>query len=106
MPGAAGRVNTRNASPTVDLPFAVNLCVPDAYIRGISASEPGEERRARQREVVWNCPLQSRDRIRCRPMTQCVKSVQRGKILKLHRGILREAFLQVGSEPSRFRNVA
>jgi hypothetical protein len=32
-------------------------------------------------------------------MSECGKSAQRRKILKLHRGVLREPFLQVGGEP-------
>src|SRR5262245_27210519 len=77
-----------------------------AYIRGIEASELGKECCTRHREVVWNRPLQLLDRVRWRPMSEVGKSVQRGKILELHRRILRESLLQVGGEPLRFRSVA
>src|SRR5262249_29750177 len=77
-----------------------------AYIRGIEASEHAKERRARHRQVVWNRPLQSLDRLGRRPKGECGNRAQRGKILELHRGILRKAFLQVGGEPLRFRKVA
>ena len=43
--------------------------------------------------------MQSLDRVQRRPMSERGKRVQRGKILELHRGILGEAFLQVGGEP-------
>src|SRR5581483_2034392 len=65
-----------------------------AYIRCIEASELAMERRARHREVVGNRPLQSLDRLQRRPLSECGKSAQRGKILELHRRILRESFLQ------------
>jgi hypothetical protein len=39
-------------------------------------------------------------------MRECGDRAERRKILELHRGILREAFLQVGGEPFRFREVA
>ena len=39
-------------------------------------------------------------------MSECGKRAQRGKILELHRGILREPFLQVGGELLRSGRIA
>src|SRR5712675_2980349 len=76
------------------------------YIYGIEASELVEERCAGHGEIVWNRPLQPLDRVQRSTMSECGKSMQRGKILELHWGILRKAFLHVGREPLRFRKVA
>jgi hypothetical protein len=70
-------------------------------IRGVEATEFGKERRARQREIVRTRPFQMLDRVQRRPMGECGKRAQRGKILELHRSILREPFLQVYGKPLR-----